>query len=559
MKCDETRPYCKRCLSAKRICGGYNIIIDVPRRKLQENSYLDCKNRIESIQPKPTTSPDSLPSLGPMESRAFEHFRSNTVPELAGLRSAEFWRCIVLPACYYEPAILHASLALSYAHKFRGEQKSGRNQLSSNGIRTAAFAEYNKAIRFLNERIVNHEHASSLRVILITCMMFIVLELFGGCLDKAMIHLRGGRQLLFQLGLNLKDNITGTRSGSETRTFCFATKPESVEDKLVNRIANIDLQSTYFGSEKPQLNLAPDSRAATLAKRSEIGPDPLISLVIPDYFNSLYEANQYLVILTNECLKFTGSTFDPIRHTLRNRHSNSHRQYLSSCLRNWQQTYRQFSSNTIPMENSDRSLKSRSAIMLIQHAWLSIVISTSYVEVEETELDSLHPYFATIVHLTSFILSPEGEGTSVNRKHFALELGVVPPLWWTAVKCRHPKMRRKALWLISRVGREGFWDPIIMLQTASETILLEEGPLWKRMALAHLDFSFDRAETFEEMDLRAFVPLRRRISAVTVSSVDSKQKTLQMIFKRKKWDDYGRWTGDFEEIIREKSLESFPD
>lgn len=225
MKCDETRPYCKRCLSAKRICGGYNIIIDVPRRKLQENSYLDCKNRIASIQPKPTTSPDSLPSLDPMEYRAFEHFRSNTVPELAGLRSAEFWRCIILPASYSEPAILHASLALSYAHKFRAEQKSGRNQLSSHGIRTAAFAEYNKAIRFLNERIVNHEHASSLRVILITCMMFIVLELFGGCLDKAMIHLRGGRQLLFQLGLSLKDNITGIRSGSETRSLCFATSP----------------------------------------------------------------------------------------------------------------------------------------------------------------------------------------------------------------------------------------------------------------------------------------------------------------------------------------------
>ena len=107
-------------------------------------------------------------------------------------------------------------------------------------------------------------------------------------------------------------------------------------------------------------------------------------------------------------------------------------------------------------------------------------------------------------------------------------------------------MRRKAHWLISRVGCEGFWDPIIMRQTAIETILLEEGPAWKPLVLAGSDFSFDQAEPFDdEMELRAFVLLRRRISVVTVSSIDNNQKTLQMIFKQKKRDDDGRWTGEF--------------
>lgn len=173
-----------------------------------------------------------------MESRAFEHFRPQTIPESAGLRSGEFWRCIVLPTCYSGPATLHAFLALSCAHIFRAEQKSGRNQLDSQGTRTIAIAEYNKAIRSLNERILKHEHASSLRVILITCVMFIVLELLGGCLDKAMIHLNEGRKLLFRLGLTLNDDFTGARSENETRTLYFAAKPESVEDKLVNRFTH---------------------------------------------------------------------------------------------------------------------------------------------------------------------------------------------------------------------------------------------------------------------------------------------------------------------------------
>jgi hypothetical protein len=559
VKCDETKPYCRVCLSGSRICDGYNIVIDVPKRKLREISSLDCKRRTADIQPKPTTTLDSLPSLNPVESRAFERFRSQTIPELAGLRSGEFWRCVVLPACYSEPAILHASLALSCAHIFRAKQKSGPNQPASQDIRIIAIGEYNKAIRSLNERVLKHEYVSSLRVILITCAMFIALELFGGCLEKAMIHLNEGRKLLPQLGLTTNNGSTGAKSENETKALYFVAKPESVEERLVNRFAHLDLQLTYFGSERPQLNLAAHSRTTTLAKDSEIGPDPLISLIIPAYFNSLHEANQYLVILTNECLKFTGCSFDQTQHSIRNHQSNFHRQYLSSCLRNWRQAYGQPSFTTTQLEKSDRSWKSRSALMLIQHAWLSIIISTSFLEVEETELDSLSPHFTTIVNLTCFVLSPEGEGTSVNRKHFALELGIVPPLWWTVMKCRHPKMRRKALWLISRVGSEGFWDPIIMRQTGIETILLEEGQPWKSVALAGSTFSFDQVETIDDdMDLKVFVPSWRRISAVTVSSVNNNQKMLQMTFKRKKRDGDGKWTGVFEEITYKKPLGSFP-
>ena len=556
MKCDETKPYCKRCLSGKRICDGYNIVIDVPKRKLQEISHLD-RGRIPDILPKPMITLDSLPTLDPMKSPIFEHFRSQTIPELAGLRSSGFWRNVALPACYSEPAILHASLALSCAHRFRAEQKSGRSQPSSQSIRLIAIVEYNKAIHSLNEQILEHENASSLRVILIACVIFIVLELFGGCLDKAVVHLSEGRKLLLQLGLTQNDDSAGARSENETKALYLAAEPESVEEKLVNQFAHIDLQSTYFGFKKPQLNLAARQRTTTLAKGSGIGPNPPISLVIPVYFNSLQETNQYLVILINECLKFAGQPFDQTQHAIHNHHSNSRRQYLSSCLRNWRQAYGQRCFATTQLEAPYRFWKSQSALMLIQHAWLSIIISASFIEVEETELDSLSQHFITIVNLTSFLLSPEGEGTSANRKHFALELGIVPPLWWTVMKCRHPKMRRKALWLLCRVGCEGLWDPMVMYQIAIETILLEEGQAWKPQILAGSESSLDHIGHFDdEMDLRAFIPLRRRISAAAVSSIDNNQKTLQMTFKRKKRDNDGRWTGDFEEIIRERLLES---
>lgn len=314
------------------------------------------------------------------------------------------------------------------------------------------------------------------------------------------------------------------------------------------------VQATYFGSERPLLKLTARDDATTPKNNSGTGLD---FLTIPKYFSSLHEANQYLVILINECLDFRGHAFDQTQHTICDRQSNLKRQYLASSLRQWRQAYGQPSLTATLLEKSDRSWKSQSALMLIQHAWLSIILLSSYIEFEETEFDSYHPHFQTIVNYTSFIYSPEGEGESLNRKHFSLELGLVPPLWWTVMKCRHTKLRHKAHWLLGQVGREGIWDPILMHQIGSETMLLEEtwatedSGLSSPLSLTDQDATFD-----DQVDLKAQVPLRYRVSAATVSSVDEDKEIIQMTFTRKQWDAGGYWTGEFEQIVREKHVES---
>jgi hypothetical protein len=69
--------------------------------------------------------------------------------------------------------------------------------------------------------------------------------------------------------------------------------------------------------------------------------------------------------------------------------------------------------------------------------------------------------------------------------------------------------------------------------------------------------AMDQDTTFDnEAGLNALIPLQYRISAATVSKVDEDQKTIQMTFMRKQWDAEGAWTGDFEQIVRERRLES---
>jgi hypothetical protein len=197
--------------------------------------------------------------------------------------------------------------------------------------------------------------------------------------------------------------------------------------------------------------------------------------------------------------------------------------------------------------------------MLIHHAWLSVWLQSSYVEVEETDFDSYVSHFKTIVDYTSFIFSPEGEANSMNRKHFSLELGLIPPLWWTVMKCRHLKIRHRAHWLLGQAGREGLWDPIMLHEVASETMLLEERWSGVEFDPAVSSSSMDLDTTSDDQaDLDALIPLRYRISAAKVSNVDEDQKMIQITFTRKEWYVNGAWTGDFEQIVRERRLESLP-
>ena len=96
-----------------------------------------------------------------------------------------------------------------------------------------------------------------------------------------------------------------------------------------------------------------------------------------------------------------------------------------------------------------------------------------------------------------------------------------------------------------------------MYQIGSETMLLEESCAAEGLGLSGPGSAMDQDTTFDnEAVLNALIPLQYRISAATVSKVDEDQQMIQMTFTRKQWDAEGAWTGDFEQIVRERRLES---
>jgi transcription factor-like protein len=500
---------------------------------MHDNMCDEHATSLPNIRPKPLTNPNSIPSLNYSQSVTFEFFRSRTMQEMAGIRSSSFWQNVVFPACYTEPAILHASMALANASQWRRLPRSKSRSIDNEARRVDTISEYNKAIAHLKVHFTDHHRLSSLRVILVTCILFIALELSTGRITEAVMHLEEGRKVLHSSCRQITSDTE--RPGTATDIIVLPPKPQSAEDEIVAIFVDMDLQSTFFGSTKPQLNLS-----AYPMENSETGLE--YSFVLPECFQSIDEANQYLVVLTNKCLQFVGDTVVSDQHSLRNQLSNFRRQQLNGNLKDWRMKYDHFSVTVSPDAKSEPTWKRQSAFMLLQHAWLSIVVPTSFYEVKETDSDVYIEEYATIADLACSILPSE----EARPGHFSLEFGLLPPLWWTVMKCRHQQIRRKALHAIKRAGIEGLWDPGIIYQLGRECILLEEG-------IENLDEV--EQELDREGDWRDLIPLQRRISAVDMEFEPKDYNMLRMTFRRKIWDTDGRCTG-LEEVVRRQPNES---
>lgn len=82
---------------------------------------------------------------------------------------------------------------------------------------------------------------------------------------------------------------------------------------------------------------------------------------------------------------------------------------------------------------------------------------------DEIAFDAYIPSFQTIVELAESVLCPAlGNGRERSRREvaptFTFEASLIPPLYFTGIKCRDTRIRRKARELLRYCGVEGIWN-----------------------------------------------------------------------------------------------------
>lgn len=280
---------------------------------------------------------------------------------------------------------------------------------------------------------------------LIMCCLFGCLEVLNRNNTQAMDHIEAGLRIFSgraQVG------SSHCQEGRRNRTITSA----DIDKELSHLFSRLKIQLSLFG-------------------RSPNPFDPLYNLTIQDSahspleFSTLIDARHHLDVLMNKSLRFIslvrknadcGSDLDPQQQRIRGE------------LDQWSEAF-----NRLLMRPGKQigETDPRGRLLLQIHqrislVWLETCRTTSAMIFDNhvADFDDIVSYGAAMLQM--------GKG---SFEPFSLEMGAIPPLYWTALKCRNAVIRRKAIDLLySCTTQEGMWGALRQARVAEFAVSVEE-------------------------------------------------------------------------------------
>jgi hypothetical protein len=438
VKCDEAKPACARCASTGRTCDGYE-------------AAGTARSWTVVTGPKPALPAHARTAgLDDTASRlCFDFFCTVSAAELSRFFGRPFWCRSLLCASQQFPAVMSAMLAVASLHRrFKGDSAWSSLITPAAGVQLTgqplhdhfAIQQYDRALRQLIRGISGIDKSHSRLVSLICGVLFTVIEVLQGNEGQALSHLDGIIRLLNETPRSITGEMLVT----------------DVEEDLRPVISRFDVEASIFSTTRP-----PGINLPVLAlddARLEIfdldkAADELNGLMAHMSHFKRTEANSFRY-------EIAGDIPLSILHT---------QQQLAIHFQRWWRKAEVHSTAVRPVHVAR-------ATLLRVHYHTSWTILQCCLHAEETAYDSYTDLFLEVVRLaTALNGSGTGTGTAPPRRIFSAEIGIVFPLYWTALRCRDGGLRRAAIEQLRACSREGVWIPEIQARVAERAIEIEEG------------------------------------------------------------------------------------
>lgn len=413
---------------------------------------------MQQNQGKPVYHPDAHPDLGPEEKRQLDRFRNTLTDKLAQPFGSHFWKSLVLQLSQSEPAVLHASLALTSAYE-RFVQDQGQPDVSSvspSGL--FSLRQYNHAIRALVSNS-SLETALSLRIAIVSCVLFVCLEILRGDVNAMHAHFAAGIKLLRQLQ-HLEERLPTSKS-----VIMVKDDPDAFDDHLVEIFARLNMQFLMLG-HGPQVK-------ETFSPAFEYG----IRLHMPRYFCSVRQARQSVnpillstlhFVMETEQLSFASNVhpMSPSEEMLAKRRA------LQADLSEWIAGYESSINSYLASISWNESL---GLMTLRVYAEMSTILLDTCFSTRETAYDPHLPRFKWIIErYREFHKSLQTQHCTAPP-YFTIDPSLFPPLYFTALKCRDWRTRHEALSFLGQYHHmEGPWTGPMLAIVAGHAVRLEE-------------------------------------------------------------------------------------
>ena len=291
-----------------------------------------------------------------------------------------------------------------------------------------------------------------------SCILFICLELLQGRYEAAMSHLQNGLTIFGDWQAKIKP--PDPNPSHKGHVFIAPKEPRSMEDDLAEMFARLDTQATLLGSAGSRLLLEADY------EESDVSSDASLCFV------NLSEARNRLDSIINAVFRFLRlnvavgkqpSSFLAL----------SDKAKIGKRLDYWSIAFKAFLGSRSGQLSAEEVRSTR--ILRVQYTAIFVMHSVTLCE-SENVFNRFLPDFKTIVASSRSVLVPgPNTATESTKPTFSLDMGIIPPLYYTALKCRDPIVRREAVSLISQnPHREGIWDGGVIVPLAETTIAIEE-------------------------------------------------------------------------------------
>jgi len=445
VKCDESRPECRRCTTAGRSCGGYAHVVS----KQPPASAASPAASGVSYGASTWLSTD-------LEKRSFDLFVTRAARRLGGFFHEAFWSREVLQAAIGDSCIRHLIVALGAAYELFERPRPGPTQLvacsSSSDRADVQFAleQCNKAIRLLSQPGTGEEESAQVALRMLTAsILFTAFASMQGDTVQAINHVRSGLEVLQDLESDQQRAGLGQQA-----TSAFPIPISRLRALLVGFCAQVRAMT---------------SDDTWLKCRH----DPLVSDTIrpPTCYPTLGDAQQSVEELFCNTLALVQSNeLQPAETPERAAEIRERHALLVRTLRASRAALDDFAANR-DRTTLDQIASSMAALRMYQVS-IAIRLEVGLHKDRETAFDVLDPLFIEMLgHARAALQTPAGLDSAPI---YSSGLGVVMPLHLIAARCRNPVVRMEAAELLCRAGRrDGLWDSTVAGKIVSTTIAIE--------------------------------------------------------------------------------------
>ncbi|KAJ3497386.1 hypothetical protein NLG97_g1949 [Lecanicillium saksenae] len=469
VKCDETKPSCKRCVSTGRKCDGYEpvstlAIASSPKPFQQISAAPLCRTLLYR------TAHGSAHVHG--------YFYHHCLEQVFGGSQFKWIQPLIAQLGEHDDAISAAVVAFSSMHKAEflfsqdnsfilqssdGSDARRKKSATNLGEILAAATAYGKSVRALQKRI-DQGGRVAVPIALVCCILFAAFNMIQCDYDGAVRHIEYG------LGIVAKEQTIERSGGKPCLPGWSTTAADSTMSALVSGFQRLAIAAFFYGRTETllqeQITIAP----SPLATQRLSGPS----------FAHIHEARSSLTLVAGSVLKFAAdvssyhsSGTSPPLECIGERDKKL--EYIYA----WRAAFLAISSVSDGGGTDPISIRMLHLLLDSQLLALIVVLRTS-LDLDETGYDECFDEFRQILilcqeYISIYSSSSTVTGTSRQVDDFTFDMEILPQLWLIGKKCRHRQYRRWGIDLLHKYRRkEGVWDPALICNLAKRTMEIEE-------------------------------------------------------------------------------------